>query len=203
MVGAMHQPEPLHHAERLLMALARRHALEQHRQLDVLLRAETRHQVERLEHETDLFAAPARALLLVHGGGLVTCQPVGAAIGLVEQTQHIQQRRFARPRRPHYRQVLALVDAQINALERVHGLIAELERALDLRQFDDRLCLRRAVHSLRTSATAPSLSPGWSGLRTTTSPSFRPERTSVKVKLPMPSCKLRLCSRFSASRAHT
>ena len=91
-------------------ALRRRDAGQHHRQRDVLGRRQPRHQVEALEDEADALAAHARLLGGRQRRDVAPFEQVGAGVGRVEQAEHVEQRRLARARRPHHRDVLAGVD---------------------------------------------------------------------------------------------
>ena len=135
-------------------ALLRRDAGQHHRQGDVLGGGQARHQVETLEHEADALAAHARLLLRRQRGHVAPLEPVGAGIGPVEQAEDVEQGRLARAGRAHHRHVLAGGDAQIDRAQRVHLAVAELEDALDRREFD-LLRARHGVHFVAGAARSP------------------------------------------------
>ena len=56
---------------------------------------------------------------------------VAAGVGAVEAAEHVQERRLARPRRAHDRQVLAAVDGLGHVHERVDALVADGVAARD------------------------------------------------------------------------
>ena len=88
-------------------------------QLDVVLRAGARQQVEALEHEPDGPAAHRGELVVGHGGHVRAVQDVGAGGGMVEAAQEVEEGGLARARRPHDRHELPLLEREGHALQRV------------------------------------------------------------------------------------
>ena len=100
------------------------HAGVDQRQLDVVERRRARQQIERLEHEADLFVADPRQLVVVHLADLFAVQQVRALARRVEAADEIHERRLARPGRPHDGDVLAALDGNRHAAQGVNLLRA-------------------------------------------------------------------------------
>ena len=83
------------------------------------------------------------------GDGLIVVTEVP-----IEQAQHIQQRGLAGARGAHHRDVLAGGDAQVDAGQRMHITVTEVEHALDARQLNLRCGYADRV--LRHRATSPA-----------------------------------------------
>ena len=101
------------------VAILGRNARVHERQLDVAQRRRARQQVERLKDEADLFIPDARELVVVHLAHLLAVQEIRAFAGRVEAPDEIHQRRLARARRPHDGHVLAALDLNRHAAQRV------------------------------------------------------------------------------------
>ena len=110
-----------------LLAFGSRHTEVLQRQLDVLLHGEFVDEVERLEDETDLSAPSESALALFQMAHFHAVQPVAALRGIVQQTEDVQQRRFAAARRTHDGDELAVLHFQCDAPEGrgLHHICAE------------------------------------------------------------------------------
>ena len=81
--------------------------------------------IEELENEADLVAPHARQIVVVEASP--AAEPsisISPSTRPVQPADQIQQRRFARPRRPHDRHHLAALDREIDALERRHLALA-------------------------------------------------------------------------------
>ena len=167
--------QPLHPGFALFCWNPRQHQ----RQGYVLLCSETRHQVEHLEHETDLPVAYPGLLMVVQTGDVLAVEPVGPRGRPIQQPEQIQQGGLAGPRGPHDGDIGPRLDVQANIVQGVHGLIADPEIPMNVDQFD---------HFPLSSATAgtPSLTPSRSTETTTRSPSCRPSRISVQAQLCRP-----------------
>ena len=111
-------------------------AAEEERQLDVPRRGQARHQMEELEDEADLLAADAGELLVGERADLVAVETVGAGAGSIEAADDVEQRRLARPRRSHDRDVLAIGDGLVDAGQRVDRLVADDEGAPNAGELD-------------------------------------------------------------------
>ena len=130
-----------------LLALGRRHPAIGERKLDVLVHRQIADQIERLENESDLAIADARALgelQVLHRLGV---QHVGAVGGRIEQAQNRQQRGFPAARRPGDGQILALLDVQMNARQRVRLHFVGLEDLGHAVHADQSCCVNRHVLS--------------------------------------------------------
>src|SRR6185312_7790621 len=84
--------------------------------------AEPRQKMEGLEHETDASVAEIAGALVIEGRHVHTIEQVTTAIGTVEATEHIEQGRLARTRRPDNDHKLALRYVQAYAIQRGDGL---------------------------------------------------------------------------------
>ena len=76
-------------------------------------------QIERLKHETDLFVADARQLVVVHSRNFLIVQRVAAFAGRIETADQVHQRRFTRAGRPHDGDVFAALDGDRDTPERM------------------------------------------------------------------------------------
>src|SRR2546429_1067363 len=195
MLRPVRHPRPLERRLRPLLALGAGHATVSEWQLDVLVHGQVADQVERLENESDAPIPDPRALR----GGQVRDRPileqVGAFGGRVEQPQQRQQRRLAAPRRPGDRDVLALLDLEMNIRERV-GLhfvgVEDLLYALELNECGA-VASRHRV-SYRLILTLSTLSHCDMSDRITESRTFRPRITSMVLTELRPTCT---CTRFA------
>ncbi len=113
--------------QRLLSALeprfARRAAVNQ-RQFHIVQRGSARQQIEGLKHEPDLLVADPRQLVIGHIADQAAVDVVLALRRSVQTTDQVHQRRFARAGRTHDGHVLATLDLDIAAGDRVDLLIA-------------------------------------------------------------------------------
>jgi hypothetical protein len=115
------------------------------RQLDVVERVGARQQIERLEHEPDLLIADVRHLVVGHGRYLLVLELVGALGRSVETADDVHERRFAGARRSHDRDVLVLRDVEIDAVQCVHFLGADLIDAVEIADLDQHGLIRPFV----------------------------------------------------------
>ncbi len=138
MLHAVGEPDP---GQRLLgpapALLARQPGVDQ-RQLDVVQRVGAGQQVEGLEHEADLAVADRGQLVVRELLDRGAVQAVGARGRLVEAADHVHQGGLAAARGTHDGHVLAAVDREIDAVERVHLLGAHVVDLGDLRELDQR-----------------------------------------------------------------
>ena len=88
------------------------------RQLDIFQRGQHRDQIELLEDEADVLVAPAGDLAVAERAQVLAEDADLAAGGPVHGGDQVQQRGFARARRPHERDELALVDLEVDVVER-------------------------------------------------------------------------------------
>src|SRR5438093_1860783 len=119
------------------------------RELHVVERGRARQQIERLEHEADLFVPDPGQLVVVHLARLLAVQQVRPFGGRVEASDQIHQRRFTRPRRPHDRHVLAAIDGNRHAAQRVDLFRAHHVRLPEINRFNQR-------HNPLDNTTAPA-----------------------------------------------
>src|SRR5580698_5560527 len=122
--GAIGEVNPFEERGGAGAGLVRRMTREERGQLDVLLRRELVHQLERLEDKSDLVAAEVREGAF---GELVDALPrdrqlTGARA--VEPADQVQQRRFAAAARTHDRHGLAATDVEVDHVERAHQAFA-------------------------------------------------------------------------------
>src|SRR5690606_4062568 len=124
-----HALERLEHA--LLALLLVESGPVRQRQLDVLEHREVADQIERLGDEADLAVANLRALRMVELLDRRAVQPVAAAARRIEQPEDRQKRGLAASRRAFDRHVVAFLDVEVHARERVR---LDLVRIEDLRK---------------------------------------------------------------------
>ena len=74
----------------------------------------------------------------IHGGDGFAVEAVGARGRPVEAADHIHEGGFAGTGRAHHRDELAGIDFQIHVEKRMHGLVAEMIKARELLDFDQR-----------------------------------------------------------------
>src|SRR5580658_4012270 len=94
------------------------------RHLDVLLRGELVHQLERLEDESDLVAAHVREGTF---GELVDASPRDqqlAGAGPIEPADQVQQRGFAAAARTHHRHGFTAADIEVDRVDGAHRAVA-------------------------------------------------------------------------------
>ena len=123
--------------ERALAPLGGRRAGEQHRQLDVLLRAEPRHQVEELEHEADRVAAHEAELGLVEPRRRRGRRArSGRESGRSRQPSTCRSVDLPEPDGPMIARYSPVRDLLGDVHERVHGLAADVVAAREAREPD-------------------------------------------------------------------
>ena len=137
-IHALAEPTRSSACLRALDALLALQARVDQRQLDVVQRVRARQQIEGLKHEADFLVAHARELAIVHLRDELAVQPILAVVRRVEAADHVHQRRFAGARRPHDRHVLAALDREIDAAQRIDRLLAHSVVALQVVRFDGR-----------------------------------------------------------------
>ena len=114
-------------------------------------RGRARQQVEGLEDEADLAVADRGQLVVVHLRDDLAAQHVAPLAGRVEAADQVHQGRLAGARRPHDRHVLAALDLEGDAAQRVDLLGAHLVGAPEVLGVDDRPvhgCARRRCSRL-------------------------------------------------------
>src|SRR6185503_501485 len=89
-----------------------------HRDLNVLERRESREQMESLENEADLVGAIGSEIGTIRERSAAI--PQRARARMVERAQHLEQRGFSRTARAYDRDKLSLLDAKIDAAQRLH-----------------------------------------------------------------------------------
>jgi len=137
-VGEAHSGERLLGALDALLAL---HTGVDQRRRDVLERALAGHEVEALEDEADRAVAQQREPVVVERVGVDPGEEVLPARLAVEQAEDVQQRRLARARGADDRDVLAELDAEVDAAQRgdlavAHRVDAGQSAPLDERRLD-------------------------------------------------------------------
>ena len=129
------------------MPILPRHAAIQQRQLHILQRTRPRQQVEPLKNEPQRIPPQQRPLVRIqrlHRDAFIQVMPAGRCI---QTPQHIHQRRFPRPTRPHDHHKLPLPNRQINPLQRLKRRIAKAIGFRQPLQFDER-CFTRTSGEL-------------------------------------------------------
>ena len=129
---ALAQAYMLQHLGRTLacVALARQLQREHH----VLQRRQVAHELEALEHETDLLRPQGRAVVLAQGEQVLPVQAHGSARGCVQPAEDVHQRRFARARGPDDGYGLPARQLEIDVAQNVEcarGVADRLEHMLD------------------------------------------------------------------------
>ena len=119
-LGPVGQPDPGQRLHRPLPALGLVHPGVAQRQLDVAPGRHRGQQVELLEDEPDLLVADLGQLGLAHLRDVGAVQLVVPAGRVVQAAEDVHQRRLARPRRPHDRDVVTRLDVQRDTPQRVH-----------------------------------------------------------------------------------
>ncbi len=192
-----------HHVRQLvgpLQALPLVPTLVVHRDLDVLDDVELLDQVERLEDESDAGPADEGQLVVVQLRDVVAAQDVATFARPIETTQDIQQRGLARAAGTHDRDVLARLDAQVDAAEHLEFRRPEVIALSQLvEQQDGRVRLGRSPACGCTCSrmvgghlpapfvlTAGLVDSSFGGLNSTSSPTFRPERICTNTSLNAP-----------------
>src|SRR5208337_658262 len=85
------------------------------RQIDVLRNREIVEQVITLKNHADILLRQLGAFLALHGMNRLLSKPKLALPAVVEHGQHVEQRRFSRPRRSHNGDEFALLNLQVDA----------------------------------------------------------------------------------------
>ena len=145
MPGAVAEADPVEHGQGAIPAVGARDPLIEERDLDVLRDRELGDQVERLEDESDPPAADAAERAVLEIRDLLAVEPVVAARRAIEAAEDVHERGLPGARRTHDRHVLAAIDPQIDALERLDE--------------------HRAVRADVGLADSDQLGGGWRGVR--------------------------------------
>ena len=101
----------------MTLALAARNIFIGERQVNVLLHGEVVEQVVALKDHAHILLGELGALLALHLVHALLAEPVFALPLVIEQGEHIEQRRLARSRRTHDGDEFALTNFQINAAQ--------------------------------------------------------------------------------------
>ena len=198
MPGAIGEPDLFEECGSARTSLIRRIAREERGQLDVLLRGELVHQLERLEDESDLVAAQVREGAF---GELVEALPRdGQLAGArpVEPADQVEQRRFAAAARTHHRHGLAAIDVEVDRVERAHQALAAavvLSQARGVHQHG-----RRVVH-LGILRFVQAISQACNQRRSACRRSTMPSRSSAALESFSSSITARPTSRRRRSRS--
>src|SRR5207245_6988489 len=138
---------------------------------------QARDEVEELEDEADPPAADLGQIGLGPGADLAAVEAVRSGGRAVETAQEVEERRLARPRRPHDRDVLTVRDREADVLQGADDLVSHPEMARQAPELDHRAGPRSpggpAISPLMV-ARAPSFTSALSSDTTTRSPSARP-----------------------------
>ncbi len=105
---------------RRLRFLARDAAVEE-REGHILKRVLVADEVERLEHESYHVVAQVGGLVLGEILDQHSVEVILARVVVVEDAEYVEQSRFARAGRTHYRHQLALVNLEVDILEHMQG----------------------------------------------------------------------------------
>ena len=127
MAGAVADGHATHDFRDAFLALSCGHAEVLQWQFDVLFHGELIDEVEALEYEADLPATRLGALTFPQAADLHAVEPVLPFRGIVQETEDVQQRRFAATRRTHNSNELAVLHFQCDAPEGcgLHHICAE------------------------------------------------------------------------------
>src|SRR4029078_9460332 len=96
--------------------LRARNALIAEWKLDVFVDIEVGDQVEALEDEADMKSAELRELVDRAIRKILAAEHVATARRRVDETDDVEHRRLAAPRRPHHRDELAALDREVDSL---------------------------------------------------------------------------------------
>jgi hypothetical protein len=129
--GTVPESDALQQFRHAPVPLATVRADEPQRHLDVFGGGEDGHQPEGLEDVGDGLAAQGDEVALAQPRDLAAVDADRARSWLVEPTQQVEQRRLAAAGAAAHGQHLAPADLQVDAAQRVHGVIAEGEVARD------------------------------------------------------------------------
>src|SRR5690349_4318268 len=161
-------------AHRPLPPLARSHGGIGQRQLDILQRGMGREQVEALEDETQLAVPNPRPLRLRQPSDLLTTQQVLSTAGGIEAAEDVHEGGLAGTRRPHHGDIVASINPQADASQRVDHLSGHM-------------VLLSKVDRLQNGAHVPAPPAGARRPTTTCCPSVSgPLVSSVNVVSAMP-----------------
>ena len=92
-----------------------------------------------LKHEADIAVAGGRQLFIAERGDIPPVQKILTGAGPVEQAEQIEQGGFARAGRSHDGNIVTIGKIEIDIIEGVNGLIADLKVTVNIAQFDHRL----------------------------------------------------------------
>ena len=106
----------------------------QQRQGDVIEQHCARQQIETLKHESDKSIAKPRELIAGELRGVVAVQQIASLRGRVEAAENVHEGRFARARRTHDRDELALMNDHTDVFE--HWLRTGIGRVLFVQMLD-------------------------------------------------------------------
>src|SRR5687767_3512343 len=175
-----------------LPPLGRPHAAIRERQFDVLVDCQVANQVEALEDEADLTVADPGALRQRQRRDGITLQQIRAFARRVEQPEDRQQRRLATSGWSGDRDVLTLVDFNVDVVERVGFDFVREEHLFHAFESDE--CL----HYL--SLTRSTLSHCDMSDNTTVSPSSRPDTTCTELTELLPNLTWTRSALFESRR---
>ena len=151
-VGVLFQqvrnPQLIGNRQQIRLHLAPVHALQHQRQENIVLERKGVQQVEVLKHEPQLITPERRQLIFTNRADVLAVQQHRAARRAVKRRQYVQQRRFARPRFAHNRDILALIHREGHIRQRLH-LIAPEPRRIHLANI---LCFQQCHDSSSSKA---------------------------------------------------
>src|SRR5947209_8641008 len=138
-IQPVRQPDAPEQLGGALMALGGAHPVDiQQRQLDVLQCRGAREQVEVLKDEAEPLIAQPRPLIDRHGSDLLASEAIAAGGGTVEAAEDIHQRRFSRAGRSDQREILARLDGERHAVQRLDLDLAEVIHLADIGELNQR-----------------------------------------------------------------
>jgi len=160
----------------LLLAVKRRHQ-------DVFQDRGVGEQVEALEHEADVFVSKLRELVVVELHDVAAGEEEPARGRYVETAHEVHQGGLPRSGGPHDGREFALIDPEVDALEDVQDLVAHVKALGDVFHEAD----GDGHHFIAPFCGAwASAATGRMIFVASVSPSFAPERISVRSSPRMP-----------------
>ncbi len=98
-------------------------------------------QIEGLKHKADFLIANAGQIVVVHLSHIFSVQPVLALGRGIETADQVHQRRFPGSGRPGNGEIVAPLNLERNAMQRMHLLCAHVVRLPEVTHDDQQVCL--------------------------------------------------------------
>src|SRR6187200_1801590 len=138
MLGPVAKPDEVERLESLSPRFLRGHPRHEERELDVLDRAQDRHQVVELEDEAHPPGPIVGAVAVRHVGERDALDEDISVADRVQTGQAVEQRRLPGAARPHDRDHLSPVDGEVHTAEGAHLDLPRVVGLVDASCFDDR-----------------------------------------------------------------